>query len=238
MAAQTGYIEKRVYIRVDCDIPMRYAFVETDNAKAPNTFDFKGKVQNVSEGGLLLLCQLTSQKQLENLINKKSFIAGDIELDIAGSSPKFVGEVRWHKIINREQNIFELGIQFTNIAKYDFKRINAFIFREFARQNPTKKQQQKYIKGPRWLSHRSRRKINTYFTVTLVAILFGLSLCIITNQVPIYTSSARKTFNRFVDSRISRAKREMKDEIQQMQEEVINENQDSADKLLNNFMQK
>lgn len=121
--------ERRDFVRVSTDIPVRYRFRPVARREAGTEPFFTGATTNLSGGGLLLRGPIPEIGMVTQLVTGKAAL--DIEL-ILPSDPQPVharARCAWVETVEEETLRCHLGLRFTEISPEDKERIFRFVIR-------------------------------------------------------------------------------------------------------------
>lgn len=108
--------EKREFVRIHTDIPIRYKFlsksVEIDNEQI-----YEGITTNLSGSGLLLIGKLPSVTWIPALLMEDIIIGVNMLLPALDHPIKALGRVAWIEAFQKGSDRCALGIRYKEIAK-------------------------------------------------------------------------------------------------------------------------
>ena len=108
--------EKREFVRIQTDIPIRYKFlsktIEVDDGQI-----YEGATCNLSSGGLLLVGKIPSVSWIPALLMGEIIIGLNLLLPSLDQPIKALGEVSWIEAFQKGSDRCALGIKFKDISK-------------------------------------------------------------------------------------------------------------------------
>ncbi len=130
MGAELRYYEKerREYVRVSTEVPVRYRFLSHDPA-FPATGDYEGVTQDLSGGGLLLQATVPDPDWISGLLTERVFFG--IEIDLPGDSEpvRALTRAAWVRSVEGEETACLVGLRFKEITRGDLDRIFGFVIK-------------------------------------------------------------------------------------------------------------
>lgn len=118
--------ERREFVRVRVEIPVRYRFLSHDPS-FDNSEPRPGVTTNLSGGGLLLAVNIPDPNLIPGLLTEKIFLG--VEMDLPGqSSPvRALTRAAWVESVESEPGKYLVGLRFKEITREDQDRIFQFI---------------------------------------------------------------------------------------------------------------
>lgn len=120
--------ERREFVRVNVDVPIRYKFLSTDPFRKFNTI-FDGKTNNISGGGLLLVGKVPDFKMITELLMQKVVIGINVILPSSPEPIKALARVAWIEAIDESTQECAMGLKFKEITKEHQDKIFQFVIR-------------------------------------------------------------------------------------------------------------
>lgn len=120
--------EKREFVRIRTDIPIRYKFL----SKSVNVGEaevFEGSTSNLSASGLLLVGRVPSVSWIPALLTEDIIIGLNLLLPALDSPIKALGKVAWIEAFHKGSDRCALGLRFKDIAKNHQDEILKYIIK-------------------------------------------------------------------------------------------------------------
>ena len=108
--------EKREFVRIQTDIPIRYKFL-SKTVELEDDQVYEGITTNLSGSGLLLLGKLPSVTWIPALLMEDIIIGLNLLLPALDRPIKALGRVAWIEAFQKGSDRCALGIRFKEIAK-------------------------------------------------------------------------------------------------------------------------
>ena len=123
--ADEGGAERRRYVRVDAEVPVRYKFFSQEDDLALGE-EFEGKTKNVSAGGILLTVRIPNMDWITSLLRQKMYLG--IKLELPDREPvRTLARVAWVGSMDEETQTCALGLSFKEITKADQDKLFEYI---------------------------------------------------------------------------------------------------------------
>lgn len=121
--------ERRDFVRVAVDIPVRYRFRMPGRSDPEFERPLSGSTANLSGGGLLLQGRLPGISAVTDLLTGKALV--DVELSLPGEQYIIAarGRCSWIETIDEGSLRCHLGVRFSDITPEDKERIFRYVIR-------------------------------------------------------------------------------------------------------------
>ena len=113
--------ERRTYVRVKAEIPIRYKFFSQEGAPGLEE-ELEGVTKNVSAGGILLVAQIPNMDWITTLLRQKMYVGVRMELT-GGEQVRALARVAWVGAMDEEARTCDLGLSFKEITKADQEKL-------------------------------------------------------------------------------------------------------------------
>ncbi len=121
--------EKREFIRVGLEIPIRYKFI-CEHIKNPLVEKiYKGKSTNIGAGGLLLAGEIPDFNWIPDMLLQKIVIGMNFLLPREENMIKVLGRAAWIGSLEEEKHQGQMGLKFVELTSEDKDRIMRFVIR-------------------------------------------------------------------------------------------------------------
>lgn len=121
--------ERREFVRVKLDVPVRFKFLTKTIADPELDKIYEGVTQNLSGGGLLLHGKLPKLEWIPELLMQKMVIGIQMELPTEAEPIKALTRVTWIETIDENTNRCAIGLKFKEITLSDKDKIFNFIIK-------------------------------------------------------------------------------------------------------------
>ena len=122
--------EKREFVRVRVALSIRYKFLSSDVAFAPEADEiYEGSTNNLSGGGLLLKARIPDLQWLAPLLMERIVLGINIHLPHDEMPVKALTRVTWIEAVEEGTQKCLLGLRFKEISQDDQDRILRYIIR-------------------------------------------------------------------------------------------------------------
>jgi c-di-GMP-binding flagellar brake protein YcgR len=118
--------ERRRYYRINCELDIRYKFI-SQCVEIKHTNFFEGKSSNISVGGILIKGIIPELSYLPSLFLNEINVIVYIFLPRSSDAIKAIACVRHLEIIDRSLNLFNIGLEFTEISSESKNILSQFI---------------------------------------------------------------------------------------------------------------
>ena len=120
--------ERREFVRVATDLPVRYKFLSAEPAFLHEEV-FEGRVTDLSGGGILLLGRIPDLEWKSRLLNGRIVVG--LNLDLADGQPpiKALTRVTWAETVEDDDNLCLIGLKFKEIINEHIDQIFQYVIR-------------------------------------------------------------------------------------------------------------
>jgi c-di-GMP-binding flagellar brake protein YcgR len=120
--------ERREFVRVRADLPVRYKFLSQDNAFVSDEV-FEGTTSNISGAGILLVGQMPNSDWITGLLMERIVVG--INLFLPGDSDplKALTRTAWIEALDEHAQRCSMGLRFKEITKEHLDRLFKFVIR-------------------------------------------------------------------------------------------------------------
>ncbi len=119
--------EKREFIRVSAEIPVKYRFICKHRQDEELEKTYEGKTRNLSGGGLLLEGKIPLLPWVPEMLMNKMKVAVRVELPDADEPVEAVSRVAWIETLDEYTHHSHIGLNFKEITKEDRDRIFQYV---------------------------------------------------------------------------------------------------------------
>ena len=120
--------ERRGYVRVSAEVPVRYCFLSHDPEFEP-TESFEGTTQDLSGGGLLLDARVPEPDWIPGLLTERIFVGVEIELPEGPEPVRALTRAAWVHSPEGQKDACLVGLRFKEITRSDLDRVFGFIIK-------------------------------------------------------------------------------------------------------------
>lgn len=120
-----GEMERRQFVRVRMDVPVRYKLVRPTGEKVLEDL-FEGNTNNISTGGLLLQGKLPDPSYVIELLAQRVRIALNMAIPGDTVSIKAIARAAWIERLEASSGVFPMGLSFEHLDDADRARIQRF----------------------------------------------------------------------------------------------------------------
>lgn len=121
--------ERREFIRVKVEIPVRYKFLAKHRQDAELNTIYEGFTTNLSGGGLLLMGKLPVLAWLADLLMQKMAVGINLYLPLHEAPIKALTRVAWIETIEEQTQRTAFGLKFREITADDKDKIFRFVIK-------------------------------------------------------------------------------------------------------------
>lgn len=125
----TFYFEKREFIRIRCDVPVRYKFISKEVIDPDFEKIYDGTTNNLGGGGLLLVGTVPKPVWLTQLLTHKILVGINLLLPNVETPVKALTRVAWIERKDEKSEKLNFGLNFRDIASSDKDKIFQFIIK-------------------------------------------------------------------------------------------------------------
>jgi c-di-GMP-binding flagellar brake protein YcgR len=119
--------DKRKHFRLPLAVPVQYKFVTRDIGAAEGGAVHDGITRDLSGGGLLLRAALPDKSWVGDLLTRERFLGLRIRLPGRESSTDALARVVWLEPVEKEADLYVMGLEFHTITTVDRDAIQEFI---------------------------------------------------------------------------------------------------------------
>ena len=120
--------ERREFLRVPTDLPVRYKFLSAETAFLHEEI-FEGRVTDLSGGGLLLLGRIPDLEWKSRLLNGRIVVGLNLDLADGQSPVKALTRVTWAETVEDDENLCLMGLKFKEIIREHLDQIFQYVIR-------------------------------------------------------------------------------------------------------------
>lgn len=121
--------ERREFVRVKLEVPVRYKFLAKERIEPELDHVYEGTTWNISGGGLLLAGRIPVFTWLPDLLLSKILIGVNILLPGTDTPIKALARVAWIETIDEGTKRCGIGLKFREITTADRDQIFQFVIR-------------------------------------------------------------------------------------------------------------
>ncbi|MEK7449078.1 MAG: PilZ domain-containing protein [Planctomycetota bacterium] len=125
----SGGGEKREFVRVKLEIPIRYKFLCKHIQSPEMDKIYQGKTTNVSGGGLLLFGVMPDFNWVPELLMQKIVVGVTFLLPDESESVKALARAAWIETIDEETKKCNMGLKYQEITAGDRDKIFRFVIK-------------------------------------------------------------------------------------------------------------
>ncbi len=118
-------MERRQFVRVRMEVPIRYKLVRPTGEKVVEDL-FEGSTVNISTGGVLLDGKLPDPSYVVELLAQRIRIALNMAIPGDTAPVKAIARAAWIERLEEKSGIFPMGLSFDEISDGDRSRIQRF----------------------------------------------------------------------------------------------------------------
>ncbi len=120
--------EKREFVRIQTDIPIRYKFLSKE-IELNDEQIHEGSTSNLSSGGLLLIGKVPSVSWIPALLMEDIILGLNLLLPSIDTPIKALGKVSWVEAFQKGSDRCALGVKFKDIGKPQQDEILKYIIK-------------------------------------------------------------------------------------------------------------
>lgn len=121
--------ERREFIRVKCEVPVRYKFLTKSRQDPALDNIYEGTSTNVSGGGILLNGKIPNLSWIPDLLMQKMVVGINILLPNEEKPIKALTRVSWLESIDDQTQRCAIGLKFKEITAEDRDKIFKFVIK-------------------------------------------------------------------------------------------------------------
>jgi c-di-GMP-binding flagellar brake protein YcgR len=121
--------ERREFVRVRVQIPVRYKFLSKVRSGAEMDVVYEGSTMNLGGGGLLLLGKIPVLEWIPEVLMQKIVLGVNLLLPQDESPIKALTRVAWVETFDETTMKCNLGLKFKEITQADKDRIFKFVIK-------------------------------------------------------------------------------------------------------------
>lgn len=122
-------VEKREFVRIKVDIPIRYKYLSREVELGDDDKVFEGGTRNISGAGMLLIGKLPNPAWLTPLLMEKIVIGVNIMLPSVTEPIKALTRVAWIEAMPEGPDRCVMGLKFKEITKESQDSIFKYVIR-------------------------------------------------------------------------------------------------------------
>ena len=120
--------ERREFVRVRADLPVRYKFLSQDSVLVTDEI-FEGTTSNISGAGILLVGQMPNSDWITGLLMERIVVGINIFLPGDSEPLKALTRTAWIEALDERAGRCALGLRFKEITKEHLDRLFKFVIR-------------------------------------------------------------------------------------------------------------
>ncbi len=120
--------ERRQFIRVKLEIPVRYKFLSHDPDFSSDEV-FEGTTNNLSAGGLLLLGQIPNLDWIPGLLMERIIVGVNLHIPGVPEPVKALCRTSWLEAVEEKTKRAAMGLRFAEITKQHEDAIVQFVIK-------------------------------------------------------------------------------------------------------------
>jgi len=119
--------ERREFVRVKAEIPVRYRFLSHDPA-FPGSEVLEGVTSDMSGGGLLLRARVPDPDWIAGLLTERIFIGIELQLPDRPEPVRALTRAAWvQAAVQGSPDLCLIGLRFKEITRADLDRVFRFV---------------------------------------------------------------------------------------------------------------
>jgi c-di-GMP-binding flagellar brake protein YcgR len=132
-AAIESYSQRREFVRLPTEIPVRYKFLSKEVEIAEDVV-FEGSTSQIGGGGLMLHGKIPSFNWIPALLMGKIHVGVNLLLPSLDHAIKGLCQVSWIEEIPENRDRCTIGLRFTDIEKEDQDQVMKYLIRSQVRR--------------------------------------------------------------------------------------------------------
>jgi c-di-GMP-binding flagellar brake protein YcgR len=119
--------ERREFVRIRIEVPVRYRFLSHDPAFEPSE-PFLGVTRDLSGGGLLLRAAVPDDDWIPGILSERIFLGVEIELEGEPQPVRALTRAAWVRAeVEGSSDGCLMGLRFKEITREDLDRVFRFV---------------------------------------------------------------------------------------------------------------